>query len=296
MDNPLVTVNILSYNRKDELRYTLQKVFGQNYKNVEVIVVDNASDDGAPEMVSKEFPDVTLIELQKNIGIAGWNEGLKNSKGEYMLVLDDDAYPDAEAIEKSINVLKNERIAACVSFNMIDSNTGKFYESNWLPNDKEKKVYYPVFIGCAFMLKMDQLPMSFTFPDDYFIYQHELPMSAEITINEKKICFAPEIIGYHNFKKSFYYNKYSEIQVFQNNLKFIIKYFPASLLLFYVMQQIIFFFTRSIRKGWFKEFIKVLREISMTKFLKNKKIGFPYFFSLRRLHLFNYRILSKLGL
>ena len=39
--NPLVTVNILSYNRKEELCFTLSKVFEQNYKNIEVIVVDN---------------------------------------------------------------------------------------------------------------------------------------------------------------------------------------------------------------------------------------------------------------
>ena len=51
--HPLVTVNILSYNRKDELRNTLTKVFEQDYKNIEVIVVDNASTDGSGEMVKK---------------------------------------------------------------------------------------------------------------------------------------------------------------------------------------------------------------------------------------------------
>ncbi len=46
-NNPLVTVNILSYNRRDELRNTLNKVFEQDYKNIEVIVVDNSSSDGS---------------------------------------------------------------------------------------------------------------------------------------------------------------------------------------------------------------------------------------------------------
>ena len=53
MNNPLVTVNILSFNRKNELRHTLTKVFEQDYKNIEVIVVDNASSDGTQEMVKK---------------------------------------------------------------------------------------------------------------------------------------------------------------------------------------------------------------------------------------------------
>ena len=87
-EQPLVTVNILSFNRKDELRNTLTKVYEQDYKNIEVIVVDNASSDGSPEMVKNEFPKVQLIQLEKNIGIAGWNEGFEIAKGEYVLVLD----------------------------------------------------------------------------------------------------------------------------------------------------------------------------------------------------------------
>ena len=88
-NNPLVTVNILSFNRRDYLKITLEKVFEQSYKNIEVFVVDNASTDGTIEMVKKEFPQVRLIQLKKNIGIAGWNEGFKNAKGEFVLVLDD---------------------------------------------------------------------------------------------------------------------------------------------------------------------------------------------------------------
>ena len=60
MNNPLVTVNILSFNRKDELRITLTKVFEQDYKNIEVIVVDNASTEVSPEMVEKEFCGVKV--------------------------------------------------------------------------------------------------------------------------------------------------------------------------------------------------------------------------------------------
>ncbi|MEO8232502.1 MAG: glycosyltransferase, partial [Ignavibacteriota bacterium] len=62
-DNPLVTVNILSFNRKDELRNTITKVYEQDYKNIEVIVVDNASSDDSAEMVRTEFPEVQLIQM-----------------------------------------------------------------------------------------------------------------------------------------------------------------------------------------------------------------------------------------
>jgi len=105
-NQPLVTVNILSYNRKDELRNTLTKVFAQDYKNIEVIVVDNASSDGSSEMVKNEFPSVQLIQMEKNIGIAGWNEGFKIAKGDYVLVLDDDSYPEEQSIQKNSKYFK----------------------------------------------------------------------------------------------------------------------------------------------------------------------------------------------
>ncbi len=72
-ENPLVTVNILSFNRKDELRNTLTKVYEQDYKNIEVIVVDNASSDGSAEMVKNEFPEVQLIQLAKKY----WNRRME---------------------------------------------------------------------------------------------------------------------------------------------------------------------------------------------------------------------------
>ena len=95
---PLVTVNILSFNRIDELRNTLTKVYEQDYKNIEVIVVDNASSDGSSEMVNNEFPSVQLIQMEKNIGIAGWNEGFKVAKGGDVFVLGDDAFSDKKLI------------------------------------------------------------------------------------------------------------------------------------------------------------------------------------------------------
>ena len=109
MNEPLVTVNILSFNRKDDLRLTLQKVFEQDYQNIEVVVVDNASTDGTLEMVKNEFSSIQLIQLQKNIGIAGWNEGFKIARGEFILVLDDDSYPDKNSIKELVQTAQSDK-------------------------------------------------------------------------------------------------------------------------------------------------------------------------------------------
>jgi GT2 family glycosyltransferase len=170
---PLVSVNILSYNRKDELRNTLQKVYEQDYKNIEVIVVDNASDDGSAEMVKAEFPSVILIKMEKNIGIAGWNEGFKIAKGEYVLVLDDDSYPDIKTIESGINKMILNPNIAIVALNVIDvkrnmTQTGYFTKP------------YKDFIGCGAIIRNTAFTSVGGFDQVIFIYAHELDFSIRI--------------------------------------------------------------------------------------------------------------------
>ena len=65
------------------LRDCLNSIKSQDYPNWEVIVVDAASTDGTPEMISHEFPEVTLIRLKKKIGVGqAINIGLRKASGE----------------------------------------------------------------------------------------------------------------------------------------------------------------------------------------------------------------------
>lgn len=292
IDNPLVTVNILSFNRKDELRNTLTKVYEQDYKNIEVIVVDNASSDGSAEMVKNEFPSVQLIQMKKNIGIAGWNEGFKVAKGEYVLVLDDDAYPESKAVSRSLIEFDLDVSIACITLNLINTQTNEFYYNNWLPVEKNKRTYWPVFVGCAFIVKIERLPKSFNFPKEYFVYQHELPMSAELYIYKKKIVFIPEIIGFHKFKDNLGYQVFHDEMNFKNTLFFISEFIPYIFWIFYYSQIIMFYFSRSIRYNWFTAYFRIILNNKPIRI--NHKVPFKYFIFLRSKKIFNYSLLSKL--
>lgn len=190
--NPLVTINILSYNRKDDLRNTLQKVYAQNYKNIEVIVVDNNSSDGSAELVESKFPDVKLIRLKKNTGIAGWNEGFKVAKGEYVLVLDDDSYPEENTLRKALAVILNDPkcgVVACSVFNFRK----KEYETKSFLTAKVK-----AFIGCGALISKSLFDIVGYFSKIFFIYLHEEDFSIRVIENGYNINYVSEAVIIHN--------------------------------------------------------------------------------------------------
>jgi N-acetylglucosaminyl-diphospho-decaprenol L-rhamnosyltransferase len=92
-----LSIIIVSYNGREHLRKCLQSLaaHGPGVEH-EVIVVDNASQDGSAEMVAAEFPQARLLTLPKNVGFAaGANRGIRNAGGEAIVLLN----PDSELEE-----------------------------------------------------------------------------------------------------------------------------------------------------------------------------------------------------
>ncbi len=100
-----MSIVIVSWNVKDLLRRCLVSILealelGQARSLVsEVIVVDNASSDGSPEMVQAEFPQIRLIANEQNEGFTkGNNQGIAASDGRFILLLN----PDTEVVEDAL--------------------------------------------------------------------------------------------------------------------------------------------------------------------------------------------------
>ena len=94
-DLPSVTIVIVVYNRRDELREVLHRMLSESdypTDRVDIVVVDNASSDGSAAMVRDEFAQVQLIARGTNIGAPAWNDGFAVARGDYVLILDDDCY------------------------------------------------------------------------------------------------------------------------------------------------------------------------------------------------------------
>lgn len=111
-----VSIIIVSWNVRELLRECISSIFEQT-KNIEieVIVIDNYSQDGSAAMVKKDFPQVNLIENSANAGFAkANNQGIKIARGEYILLLNPDTVIIDHAIEKTHAWMKANFQAAIV--------------------------------------------------------------------------------------------------------------------------------------------------------------------------------------
>lgn len=105
---PTVSVCIVNWNCSKQLAACLRSLMPRRQRiRLEVIVVDNASTDGAVEMVKSEFPWVRLLCNAENVGFAkGCNQGAKVAFGRYLFFLNNDTIVPAQAIRQMVHYLR----------------------------------------------------------------------------------------------------------------------------------------------------------------------------------------------
>jgi len=103
--SPQVSIIIVSYRVQQLLRQALQSIYTfSNKQLLEVIVIDNASNDGTAEMLKNEFPQVKSIINKTNLGFpAANNQGFSLAKGTYVFMLN----PDTEFVSPLVDQLYN---------------------------------------------------------------------------------------------------------------------------------------------------------------------------------------------
>jgi GT2 family glycosyltransferase len=104
-----ISIIIVSWNARHHLWNCLESIRETGGSLVrQVIVVDNASTDGSPEMVSELFPEVTLIRLSENLGFARANNlGLKRASGNYLALVNSDVIVHKECFARLVEFLEN---------------------------------------------------------------------------------------------------------------------------------------------------------------------------------------------
>lgn len=115
---PRVAAIVINYNGKDVTLQTLESLSALEYEALEIVVVDNGSDDGSSEAVAEWYPDVTLLRKEVNEGVAaGMNVGVAHAlEGacDYLLILNNDIEVAPTMVAELVEVAESNRSVGCV--------------------------------------------------------------------------------------------------------------------------------------------------------------------------------------
>ena len=234
MKNPLVSVNILTYNGENLIEQCLKSVLEQSYTELEILVIDNASTDRTVEEIRNpkhEIRNIRIIENKKNLGFAaGHNLGIRESRGEYVLCLNQDVVLDkdfvkytVEAMEKDKKIgsvqgklLKNQKIIDVTGLLMFknrrviargqgeeDKNqyaageifgvdgAAPLYRRTALENIK-----LPIRIKFAYNSHQNSHAYEY-FDEDFFCYKEDVDLAWRLRLYGWKSVYEPRAIAYH---------------------------------------------------------------------------------------------------
>jgi len=219
---PLITVVILSWNRKEEVIQTLTNLSMSRFRNFEVILVDNSSSDGTVEAVSKAFPEVRTIRLPDNRGLYGYNVGFANARGKYVVVLDDDSHPARESLGKIARAFREDRDKkiGIIAMEIVNSSTGRIVTESWPEGD------WITFWGCGAAIRKELLDDLGGYDEDFFIYANEYDLAIRAMDAGWRVVYRPDIVAYHRECKKHRSWKRTGLTGARNEAWFHIKHFP----------------------------------------------------------------------
>ncbi|HEY1683211.1 MAG TPA: glycosyltransferase family 2 protein [Tepidisphaeraceae bacterium] len=165
---PRLSFIISTFNRREVLLGTLARLRECEIEH-EVFVIDNASGDGTADAVRQKFPEVRLISLNENRGSCAKNLALPLARGEYVVFLDDDSFPQPGAIARMIEHFEELPMLGAAGFTVT------------LPDGSRECSAYPdVFIGCGVGFRRAVLEQVGGLPEDFFMQAEEYDLSLRL--------------------------------------------------------------------------------------------------------------------
>jgi GT2 family glycosyltransferase len=128
-----ISIIIVNYNVKEYLIPCIKSIFqySNDYPSIEIILVDNNSNDDSLNIVKKEFPSIRTIQNNENIGFSrAVNQGYKYSNAKYIFILNPDTYLIDNPINKLFNFMEKNQDVALLGPTLL-SITNKVHQSCW---------------------------------------------------------------------------------------------------------------------------------------------------------------------
>lgn len=214
MTYPKVSIIVVNFNQKQLTLNCLKSLKNITYPNYEVIVVDNNSQDGSVEIITKTFPKVRQVLNKNNSGyVGGNNSGIRHAKGKYLLILNNDTLvtpgfikplvvdlekdPSLGIVQSKIFIMDNpKQLDNVVSYL---TNIGFLFHIGYLDNDKpEYQKFKETFAakGACMMINKAVLALG-AFDEKYWCYFEESDLCWRAWVMGYHVAFEPRSIIYH---------------------------------------------------------------------------------------------------
>ena len=232
-DRPLISVVTLNWNTIPVTVAFLRSIAEQNnYPRLEVIVVDNASEEDPSEACREAYPDVKMIRNTKNLGFSGGNNaGLRVATGDYFFIVNNDTeftpglleglldvfrrHPDAGIVCPKFHFYYEKGTIEYAGYRQVNLLTGR----NGMigHGEKDRGQYDQMRVtsyahGGAMLVSRKVVEEVGLMPEQFFLYYEELDWSEQIKRKGYKIYYQPQSLIYH--KESMTTGKASALKTF----------------------------------------------------------------------------------
>jgi len=237
---PLVSVVIVNWNGMKYIGDCLDSILHQTYSRIEIIVVDNASSDGSPELIRKKYPMVKVIDSGSNRGFAGGtNLGIRAAMGELIALFNQDAIAEERWLEKLVECMEVSDDVAGVA-GKIYYWTGKrsdkkifcswpkidpvsAYAINFYGNEPMADVDY--LPGCAMLLRKCAIDKIGLLDEGYFLYFEETDWCARAIRAGYRLMYTPDAEAWHVVSASISNSNVKLAYIMRNRIRFALKNF-----------------------------------------------------------------------
>ncbi len=236
----MVSIITVNYNALEVTCELLDSIRRNSYKELEVIVVDNASDNSPEDFLKNNYPEVRLIHSKKNLGFAGGNNlGIQAARGDFLFFLNNDAELTDGTIETMLALFEQLPGVGIASPKICYHNAKPSSEpdiiqyagtthvhpltarNSTLGNGEEDKGQFQnagptAYVhGAAMMAPRKVIEEVGMMPEDFFLYYEELDWCEQIRSAGYEIWIVPNAKIYH--KESFSVNKVGTLKTYYLN-------------------------------------------------------------------------------
>ena len=219
-----LAIVIVNWNSYEVTRNCLDSLRSLNHPDYEVVLVDNGSEDGSGDRLKQEFPEITLLKNEQNLGFTGGNNrginyALESDKALVMLLNNDTivtpdfasilcdrlmAEEDLGAIQPKIMFNQERHIIwnGGTSFSKLGQipQTLGFRKEDQGQFDKAHDI--PWVTGCCFLIKAAVVKQIGTLDDRFFIYYEDTDWSFRVAKADYRMLYEPSTLIYHEVGRS----------------------------------------------------------------------------------------------